>query len=151
MVSSEGQVNFKQPAPTLRDKKQEILLTVFFHISVCFSQVASYIQAANDIYNKVDFGGIKLINFKVKSLRVRSFSTQTTTQVSQMSSELLHRYLIQQFVRLSFSRWWQRRIKTILCILCTSGLRNCWVCTPRTTGATSVCPICSLTETTAEC
>lgn len=189
-------------------------------------------RAVNDIYDKVDFDGIKLINFKVKTLQVRSFCTQTTrlphilrvTQVSDdhiqpvilafahwshitqtrddlllfeitglmhqsqvailcllllvkiklrhtispndwntkpaflvcnclcpcMSSEHLYRYLIQQCVCLSLSRWWQRRINMILCILCTSGLRNCWVCTPRTTGATSVCPICSLTETTAE-
>ncbi|XP_034035637.1 disintegrin and metalloproteinase domain-containing protein 10 isoform X2 [Thalassophryne amazonica] len=34
------------------------------------AQVASYIQAVNDIYDKVDFDGIKLINFKVKSLTV---------------------------------------------------------------------------------
>uniref|UniRef100_A0A3P8NE71 ADAM10 endopeptidase n=1 Tax=Astatotilapia calliptera TaxID=8154 RepID=A0A3P8NE71_ASTCA len=34
------------------------------------SQVASYIRAVNDIYDKVDFSGIQLINFKVKSLRV---------------------------------------------------------------------------------
>ncbi|MEQ2204283.1 hypothetical protein XENOCAPTIV_010831, partial [Xenoophorus captivus] len=32
--------------------------------------VASYMQAVNDIYDKADFNGIKLINFKVKSLRV---------------------------------------------------------------------------------
>lgn len=59
--------------------------------------------------------------------------------------------LIQQLSCLSFSRWWQRRIKMILCILCTLGLRNCWVCTQRTTGATSACPIYSPTETTVEC
>ncbi|XP_028260494.1 disintegrin and metalloproteinase domain-containing protein 10 isoform X2 [Parambassis ranga] len=34
------------------------------------AQVASYIRAVNDIYDNVDFDGIKLINFKVKSLRV---------------------------------------------------------------------------------
>ncbi|XP_076009566.1 disintegrin and metalloproteinase domain-containing protein 10 isoform X2 [Genypterus blacodes] len=34
------------------------------------AQVASYMRAANDIYNKLDFDGIKLINFKVKSLSV---------------------------------------------------------------------------------
>ncbi|XP_041791849.1 disintegrin and metalloproteinase domain-containing protein 10 isoform X3 [Chelmon rostratus] len=34
------------------------------------AQVASYMRAVNDIYDKVDFDGIKLINFKVKSLRV---------------------------------------------------------------------------------
>ncbi|CAN9500453.1 unnamed protein product [Ophioblennius macclurei] len=34
------------------------------------SQIASYIRAVNDIYDKVDFDGVKLINFKVKSLHV---------------------------------------------------------------------------------
>ncbi|XP_022049988.2 disintegrin and metalloproteinase domain-containing protein 10 [Acanthochromis polyacanthus] len=34
------------------------------------AQVASYIRAVNDIFDKVDFDGVKLINFKVKSLRV---------------------------------------------------------------------------------
>ena len=29
-------------------------------------------RAVNDVYDKVDFDGIKLINFKVKSLRVRT-------------------------------------------------------------------------------
>lgn len=48
-------------------------------------------------------------------------------------------------------RWWQKRIKTTVSLLSTSGLRNCWACSQRTTGATSACPTCSLTETTAEC
>lgn len=42
----------------------------------CFFQVNSYIRAVNDIYDKVDFDGIKLINFKVKSLKVRCVSAQ---------------------------------------------------------------------------
>ncbi|XP_037626947.1 disintegrin and metalloproteinase domain-containing protein 10 [Sebastes umbrosus] len=32
------------------------------------AQVASYMRAVNDIYDKVDFDGVKLINFKLKSL-----------------------------------------------------------------------------------
>ena len=35
-------------------------------------QVSSFVRAVNDIYDKVDFEGIKLINFKVKSLTVRN-------------------------------------------------------------------------------
>ncbi len=35
-------------------------------------QVASYMKAVNDIYDKADFDGIELINFKVKFLTVRS-------------------------------------------------------------------------------
>uniref|UniRef100_G3PBJ7 ADAM10 endopeptidase n=1 Tax=Gasterosteus aculeatus aculeatus TaxID=481459 RepID=G3PBJ7_GASAC len=42
----------------------------FKSVQAVVAQVASYIQAVNDIYDKVDFDGIKLINFKVKSLRV---------------------------------------------------------------------------------
>ncbi|XP_041647789.1 disintegrin and metalloproteinase domain-containing protein 10 [Cheilinus undulatus] len=34
------------------------------------AQVASYMRAVNDIFDKVDFDGIKLINFQVKSLTV---------------------------------------------------------------------------------
>lgn len=45
---------------------------------VVFFQVISYIRAVNDIYDKVDFDGIKLINFKVKSLKVRCVSAQTS-------------------------------------------------------------------------
>lgn len=41
-------------------------------------------RAVNDIYDKVDFDGIKLINFKVQSLTVRSFCTQTMAQLSQI-------------------------------------------------------------------
>uniref|UniRef100_A0A7N6AMW1 ADAM10 endopeptidase n=1 Tax=Anabas testudineus TaxID=64144 RepID=A0A7N6AMW1_ANATE len=33
-----------------------------------FSKVASYMRAVNDIYDNVDFEGIKLVNFKVKSI-----------------------------------------------------------------------------------
>ncbi|KAM4548078.1 disintegrin and metalloproteinase domain-containing protein 10 [Odontesthes bonariensis] len=42
----------------------------FKSIEAVVAQVASYIQAVNDIYDKADFDGIQLINFKVKSLRV---------------------------------------------------------------------------------
>nr|XP_046247700.1 disintegrin and metalloproteinase domain-containing protein 10 isoform X1 [Scatophagus argus] len=42
----------------------------FKSVEAVVAQVASYIRAVNDIYDKVDFDGIKLINFKVKSLRV---------------------------------------------------------------------------------
>ncbi|XP_026014065.1 disintegrin and metalloproteinase domain-containing protein 10 [Astatotilapia calliptera] len=42
----------------------------FKSVEAVVAQVASYIRAVNDIYDKVDFSGIQLINFKVKSLRV---------------------------------------------------------------------------------
>ncbi|XP_029683606.1 disintegrin and metalloproteinase domain-containing protein 10 isoform X1 [Takifugu rubripes] len=42
----------------------------FKSVEAVVAQVASYMRAVNDVYDKVDFDGIKLINFKVKSLRV---------------------------------------------------------------------------------
>ncbi|KAG9350692.1 hypothetical protein JZ751_024581 [Albula glossodonta] len=42
----------------------------FGSIEAVVAQVGSYMRAVNDIYDKADFGGIKLINFKVKSLSV---------------------------------------------------------------------------------
>ncbi|XP_047442219.1 disintegrin and metalloproteinase domain-containing protein 10 [Mugil cephalus] len=42
----------------------------FKSVEAVVAQVAVYITAVNDIYDKVDFDGIKLINFKVKSLTV---------------------------------------------------------------------------------
>ncbi|XP_029285994.1 disintegrin and metalloproteinase domain-containing protein 10 [Cottoperca gobio] len=42
----------------------------FKSVEAVLAQVASYMRAVNDIYDKVDFDGIKLINFKVKSLNV---------------------------------------------------------------------------------
>ncbi|XP_061594183.1 disintegrin and metalloproteinase domain-containing protein 10 isoform X1 [Cololabis saira] len=42
----------------------------FKTVEAVVAQVASYMRAVNDIYDKVDFDGIKLINFKVKSLSV---------------------------------------------------------------------------------
>ncbi|KAM9762487.1 disintegrin and metalloproteinase domain-containing protein 10 isoform 2-T2 [Menidia menidia] len=42
----------------------------FKSIEAVVAQVASYMRAVNDIYDKADFEGIKLINFKVKSLHV---------------------------------------------------------------------------------
>ncbi|KAG7230796.1 hypothetical protein INR49_019610, partial [Caranx melampygus] len=42
----------------------------FKSVEAVVAQVSSYIRAVNDIYDKVDFDGIKLINFRVKSLSV---------------------------------------------------------------------------------
>ncbi|KAM4740038.1 disintegrin and metalloproteinase domain-containing protein 10 [Anableps anableps] len=42
----------------------------FKSVEAVVAQVASYMRGVNDIYDKADFDGIKLINFKVKSLRV---------------------------------------------------------------------------------
>lgn len=54
---------------------------------VClFFQVASYMRAVNDVYDKVDFDGIKLINFKVKSLKVRTFIPRSPVLVSTLKT-----------------------------------------------------------------
>ncbi|KAJ8408273.1 hypothetical protein AAFF_G00256870 [Aldrovandia affinis] len=42
----------------------------FGSVEAVVAQVASYIKAVNDIYDKADFDGIKLINFNVKLLSV---------------------------------------------------------------------------------
>lgn len=42
----------------------------FKSVAAVVAQIASYMRAVNDIYDKVDFNGIKLVNFKVKSLYV---------------------------------------------------------------------------------
>ncbi|KAJ8278619.1 hypothetical protein COCON_G00056850 [Conger conger] len=42
----------------------------FGSVEAVIGQVSSYIRAVNDIYDKVDFEGIKLINFKVRWLKV---------------------------------------------------------------------------------
>ncbi|XP_048833364.1 disintegrin and metalloproteinase domain-containing protein 10 isoform X1 [Brienomyrus brachyistius] len=42
----------------------------FGSVQAVVAQIASYMNAVNDIYNKADFDGIRLINFKVKSLSV---------------------------------------------------------------------------------
>ncbi|XP_043985128.1 disintegrin and metalloproteinase domain-containing protein 10 isoform X1 [Gambusia affinis] len=49
----------------------------FKSVEAVVAQVASYMWAVNNIYNKVDFDGIKLINFKVKSLRVMMTANKT--------------------------------------------------------------------------
>lgn len=40
-----------------------------------FSQVASYMKAVNNIFRKAEFDGIDVIDFKVKSMTVRSLLT----------------------------------------------------------------------------
>ncbi|KAM4629073.1 disintegrin and metalloproteinase domain-containing protein 10 [Polymixia lowei] len=64
---------------TLNESKTSCLLHLhadhlyyrkFKSVEAVVAQVASYMRAVNDIYDKVDFDGIKLINFKVKSLSV---------------------------------------------------------------------------------
>ncbi|XP_015249892.1 PREDICTED: disintegrin and metalloproteinase domain-containing protein 10-like [Cyprinodon variegatus] len=42
----------------------------FKSVEAVVAQVALYMRAVNDIYDKTDFNGIKLINFKIKTLRV---------------------------------------------------------------------------------
>ncbi|KAJ4943207.1 hypothetical protein JOQ06_005712, partial [Pogonophryne albipinna] len=48
----------------------------FKSVDAVVAQVASYIRVVNDIYDKVDFDGIKLINFKVKSLKMMAEEDQ---------------------------------------------------------------------------
>ncbi|CAJ1060495.1 disintegrin and metalloproteinase domain-containing protein 10 [Xyrichtys novacula] len=42
----------------------------FKSVEAVIAQIATYMRAVNDIFDKVDFDGIKLINFQVKSLKV---------------------------------------------------------------------------------
>ncbi|XP_051928792.1 disintegrin and metalloproteinase domain-containing protein 10 [Hippocampus zosterae] len=49
----------------------------FKSVEAVVAQVASYMRAVNDIYDKVEFDGIKLINFKVKSLTVMTEENKT--------------------------------------------------------------------------
>lgn len=77
--------NLNQEAPasrsrrTIDESKTSCLLHLhadhlyfrkFKSVEAVLAQVASYMRAVNDVYDKVTFDGIKLINFKVKSLRV---------------------------------------------------------------------------------
>lgn len=48
-------------------------------------QIATYVQAVNDIYDKVEFDKIEVINFKVKSLRVRTPGTASVSNSFLMS------------------------------------------------------------------
>ncbi|XP_068447691.1 disintegrin and metalloproteinase domain-containing protein 10 [Clinocottus analis] len=49
----------------------------FKSVKAVVAQVSSYIRAVNDVYDKVDFAGIKLVNFKVKSLHVTTENDKT--------------------------------------------------------------------------
>uniref|UniRef100_A0A3B1JIE8 ADAM10 endopeptidase n=1 Tax=Astyanax mexicanus TaxID=7994 RepID=A0A3B1JIE8_ASTMX len=44
----------------------------FGSVAAVVAQVASYLKAVNDIFDKADFDGIDLVNFKVKSMSVAS-------------------------------------------------------------------------------
>lgn len=46
---------------------QSLTMMLFY-----FLQLASYMKAVNDIYDRADFDGIQLVNFKVKFLTVRN-------------------------------------------------------------------------------
>lgn len=54
------------------------------------SQVASYMKAINDIYDKADFDGIELVNFKVKFLSVRSLFWSGLNKVVTLSFALFY-------------------------------------------------------------
>ncbi|XP_055796556.1 disintegrin and metalloproteinase domain-containing protein 10 [Salvelinus fontinalis] len=49
----------------------------FKSVEAVVAQVASYVRAVNDIYDKADFDGLKLINFRVKSLSVMREEDET--------------------------------------------------------------------------
>ncbi|XP_029002796.1 disintegrin and metalloproteinase domain-containing protein 10 isoform X2 [Betta splendens] len=64
---------------TIDDSKTSCLLHIhadhlyyqrFKSAEAVVAQVASYVRAVNDIYHNIDFDGIRLINFKVKSLSI---------------------------------------------------------------------------------
>lgn len=42
----------------------------FKSVEAVVAQISSYMRAVNDIYDKMDFNGVKLVNFKVQSLHV---------------------------------------------------------------------------------
>ncbi|XP_029939829.1 disintegrin and metalloproteinase domain-containing protein 10 [Salarias fasciatus] len=78
-LSSNQEASLSRSRRTLDESKTSCL--IHFHADHLYykrfksvegvvSQIASYIRAVNDIYDKVDFDGVKLINFKVKSLHV---------------------------------------------------------------------------------
>lgn len=47
-----------------------IVLCLYLNFSH-FSQVASYMKEVNNIFHKAEFDGIDVVNFKVKSMKVR--------------------------------------------------------------------------------
>uniref|UniRef100_A0A8C6Q5D7 ADAM10 endopeptidase n=1 Tax=Nothobranchius furzeri TaxID=105023 RepID=A0A8C6Q5D7_NOTFU len=74
-----GEAEVSRVRRTVNESKTSCLLHLhtdhlyykrFKTVEAVVAQVASYLRAVNDIFDKVDFDGIKLINFKVKSLRV---------------------------------------------------------------------------------
>ncbi|XP_035509546.1 disintegrin and metalloproteinase domain-containing protein 10 [Morone saxatilis] len=83
LLAQSLRLNEEAPASRLRSTVDESKTSCLLHlhadhlyykrfksVEAVVAQVASYMRAVNDIYDKVDFDGIKLINFKVKSLRV---------------------------------------------------------------------------------
>ncbi|KAE8294209.1 Disintegrin and metalloproteinase domain-containing protein 10 [Larimichthys crocea] len=52
------------------DESKTTCLLYLYADHLYYKRLPSYMRAVNDIYDKVDFDGIKLINFKVKTLQV---------------------------------------------------------------------------------
>lgn len=73
--------------------------------SALVSQIASYMSAVNDIYNKADFDGIRLINFKVKSLSVRNGQSFTNIQPWLQQVIMFICYLNTRAVKLATVYW----------------------------------------------
>ncbi|XP_049910652.1 disintegrin and metalloproteinase domain-containing protein 10 [Epinephelus moara] len=78
-LSSDEEAPVSRVRRTLDESKTSCLLHLhadhyycqkFKSVEAVVGQVSSYMRAVNDIYDKVDFDGIKLINFKVKTLFV---------------------------------------------------------------------------------
>ncbi|MGH0182770.1 UNVERIFIED_CONTAM: hypothetical protein FKN15_010424 [Acipenser sinensis] len=54
----------------------------FGSVEAVVAQIGNYMRAVNDIYDKADFEGIRLINFKVKTLHVISDDDPSSLQYS---------------------------------------------------------------------
>ncbi|KAJ7993144.1 hypothetical protein DPEC_G00269380 [Dallia pectoralis] len=54
----------------------------FKSVEAVVAQVTAYMRAINDIYNKINFNGLKLINFKVKTLSIMK-EKDTTNSLHQ--------------------------------------------------------------------
>ncbi|KAJ8374660.1 hypothetical protein SKAU_G00052400 [Synaphobranchus kaupii] len=68
MSRSRRTVDYAKTTCLLHIHADHLYLKRFGSVEAVIGQVASYLRAVNDIYDKVDFDGIKLIRFKVKSL-----------------------------------------------------------------------------------
>ncbi|KAK6467391.1 disintegrin and metalloproteinase domain-containing protein 10-like [Huso huso] len=81
-LRSKRTLDYSKTSCMLYLRTDHLYFKKFGSVEAVVAQIGNYMRAVNDIYDKADFEGIRLINFKVKTLHVISDDDPSSLQYS---------------------------------------------------------------------